>query len=622
MATAKDYNVEWRDKNGNLKGYLTPYVSNVNWEWNRLGGCGRCALTINKKYRELNFEPLDDIQIRVKKSDFMDSLTKLLIHFDGVDAATAYTAETGQVVTFAGTAQLDTAQKKFGTASLLLDGNSDYVTVPNSTDFDFGTGDFAIEFRARWNDRTGLQILVGRGIAGTDCWYIFKDATHHLGLYFIRDSAIKGHYTTNDVVISADNTWYSIVVERSGTGAYIFIDGVSKTLALGTAFGTNNVGSLSAVLNIGRGMDGGVYNYLNGWIDEVRISKGIARWTEDFTPQSYAYSHDTALTKLVYRGFIDNIVPALKAGQDIKLDVRGYFDLLKKRVIHTAGNIRVYTSNEVSVIVTNIIDTFVTPNTPITKGTIDAGSFTCDSIKFLSDVGAALRILAELTGDVEYGVDENLVFFWRTESDTIRHKFFIGNNVKTLGRRVDFGKLVNKLYLVAGDVAGVKYKRTAENTDSQSRYFLSEQIINNGSISTDTVADQYLGALLTESAQPVLNIRALVVNTDIRMEDTIPMGSIIFYDVAYDRNKYASEIGDIIGETADGGSNLTIGEIGDGGSDAIIGGVYRAQINRISYELSATPGRFNITIELGDTVLETSARIRKLEQAMNSEQQN
>jgi hypothetical protein len=78
--------------------------------------------------------------------DLIDSYTKLLVHFDGTDGARTHTAETGQTVTFAsGTAQLDTAQKKFGTASLFLDGDSDYVMVPDSDDFDLGASNFITE---------------------------------------------------------------------------------------------------------------------------------------------------------------------------------------------------------------------------------------------------------------------------------------------------------------------------------------------------------------------------------------------------------------------------------------------------------------------------------------------
>ena len=68
----------------------------------------------------------------------------LLIPFDGSDTATSANDDSSNshTITFAGTAQLDTAQKKFGTASLLLDGDSDYVTVGDSDHLDFAAGDF------------------------------------------------------------------------------------------------------------------------------------------------------------------------------------------------------------------------------------------------------------------------------------------------------------------------------------------------------------------------------------------------------------------------------------------------------------------------------------------------
>ena len=66
MATVSDYSIQLRDKNSALKQYLTPFVSKVSWEWNRIGGCGRCSITINKAYRDIIFDAQDDIQIRVK----------------------------------------------------------------------------------------------------------------------------------------------------------------------------------------------------------------------------------------------------------------------------------------------------------------------------------------------------------------------------------------------------------------------------------------------------------------------------------------------------------------------------------------------------------------------------
>ena len=74
---------------------------------------------------------------------------KLLSLFNGADEATTYTAETGQIVTFVATAQLDTAQKEIGSSSLLLDGSGDYCTVPDSADWTFGSGNFTIDMWIR-----------------------------------------------------------------------------------------------------------------------------------------------------------------------------------------------------------------------------------------------------------------------------------------------------------------------------------------------------------------------------------------------------------------------------------------------------------------------------------------
>jgi hypothetical protein len=63
----------------------------------------------------------------------------LLANFDDADGDTTYTSEDTRLrtATFVANAQLDTAQAKFGATSLLLDGTGDYLTFPQSTDFDF-----------------------------------------------------------------------------------------------------------------------------------------------------------------------------------------------------------------------------------------------------------------------------------------------------------------------------------------------------------------------------------------------------------------------------------------------------------------------------------------------------
>ena len=209
-----------------------------------------------------------------------DSYTKLLIKFNGADAATTHTAETGQTVTFAGTAQIDTAQKKLGISSLLLDGNSDYVTVPDSDDWTLGAGDWSFDFWVRFNSLTGYQFFWGHYQDDSNAFSIFKTDTHKIHVGGRNGSGTDVGFETNSAVFSSANQWYHVEVSRNGATNYCFVDGVSQAITNLAAFGTYvNVG---AVPNIGRYY--ATYYFMNGWIDNFRFSKGICRHTANFTP--------------------------------------------------------------------------------------------------------------------------------------------------------------------------------------------------------------------------------------------------------------------------------------------------------------------------------------------------
>lgn len=217
-----------------------------------------------------------------------DSYTKLVSHFNGSNGQTTYTAETGQSFTFVGTAQLSTAQKKFGTSSLLLDGDSDYVTLIDSADWSFGTGDFTVDFWVNFNNTTGFQGFVGQGTSATDQWIMRKNDDGKLMMYFVVGSVTKGYYYTTSAPTINTGNWYHIAFVRSSGSGKIFLDGNSLTLTESTAFGSNDVGDLSATLMVG--LTASSLDKLNGYIDEVRVSKGIARWTSNFTPPTSEYS--------------------------------------------------------------------------------------------------------------------------------------------------------------------------------------------------------------------------------------------------------------------------------------------------------------------------------------------
>ena len=105
----------------------------------------------------------------------------------------------------------------------------------------------------------------------------------------------KGKYSAN--IGSLDiNRWYHVAFVRVGTTGYFFIDGVRQTTTQIVAFGTNDTGNIAADVNIGGAVSGWGSEDFNGWMDELRISKGMARWSSDFTVPTEAYSGDTTVT--------------------------------------------------------------------------------------------------------------------------------------------------------------------------------------------------------------------------------------------------------------------------------------------------------------------------------------
>src|SRR3990167_9675179 len=103
-----------------------------------------------------------------------DAFTKLLLHCDGVDAATSFpdVSASAHTVTANGNAQVDTAQSKFGGASLIVDGTGDYLSVPDHADWDFGTGDFTVDFWFRRNGTQGAFSNMVSSFNGASGWHI------------------------------------------------------------------------------------------------------------------------------------------------------------------------------------------------------------------------------------------------------------------------------------------------------------------------------------------------------------------------------------------------------------------------------------------------------------------
>lgn len=235
----------------------------------------------------------------------IDAYTKLMLHCNGVDADTTFTdsSATGRAVTANGDAQLDTAQKKFGTASGLFDGVGDYLSCVDSADWDFDDKDFTIDFWVRFNSLASACGFCGQYADANNFWYFYY-GSGNLILYFMSAGVAQASYYGSWTPTTS--TWYHIELVRSESSLKIFVDGVSITLTAGVPILNNDVGDVSAVLTIGR-IQGPLHTYyLNGWIDEFRLSKGVARHTSNFTPNTVEYDNSAStLVSYINFGAID-----------------------------------------------------------------------------------------------------------------------------------------------------------------------------------------------------------------------------------------------------------------------------------------------------------------------------
>ena len=225
-----------------------------------------------------------------------DSYTKLLLHFENnvTDIAT------GKIVTNTNVT-FDNTDPKFNSYGV-FNGTSSYLSIPDSDDFYFGTGNFTIDFWVKFTTLTTNYTFMHQIGAVGSYWELSKGAPlqgNKLAIRFKVEGNDKADYKLDDVWSGVTTgVWYHLCFERVGTTAKIFIDGVSQILTETVAFGTNDVGNINAALNIGLNYSA---SKLNGNLDELRISKGITRWTENFTPPTHPYRQTKNILPTFYR---------------------------------------------------------------------------------------------------------------------------------------------------------------------------------------------------------------------------------------------------------------------------------------------------------------------------------
>lgn len=185
-----------------------------------------------------------------------------------------------------GNAQVSTSVVKYGTGSIYLDGTGDWLSTPPNANAAMGTADFTIEFWINSTQTSRTDPIGVKAATSTVGWW---------GLVANRTSSGQLEWLENtNSRISASSTnwnngsWNHVAVTRSGSSVRMFVNGtqVGSTYTTSFSYGVN--GTNNYALMIGYLFAGGV-NSLNGYIDDLRITKGYARYTTTFTPPTAAF---------------------------------------------------------------------------------------------------------------------------------------------------------------------------------------------------------------------------------------------------------------------------------------------------------------------------------------------
>ena len=181
----------------------------------------------------------------------------------------------------ANTAQVSTANSKFGGSSMFFNGTTDYLTTIDTPNLQLGTGDFTVEAWVYVTTASTSRGIVAKGpTAATTGWECKINAANFF----------RFEWTASSLVGSSTipiNTWTHVAVVRFGSATgnvKLYVNGAVYATSPGAV--TDNF-TQTDVLKISNDRAG--TSFWPGYIDDLRITKGIARYTANFTPSAYAF---------------------------------------------------------------------------------------------------------------------------------------------------------------------------------------------------------------------------------------------------------------------------------------------------------------------------------------------
>jgi hypothetical protein len=212
-----------------------------------------------------------------QRADYYFANVSLLLHMDGSNGSTTFTDSSSNALTVTanGSAQISTAQSKWGGASGLFNGSSSYLELSDTSNQLLLSGDFTIECWVYFNSLSGTRVIAQSGWDGTTgalaIW-------HHSSCPNVISLWAESYSTsvpmiTGTTTLSA-TTWYYVKAVRSGNSWELIVNNTSQGTVTSSASITKKIRRVGAYSDAS---GGNTSSYLDGYLDDLRITKGVAR---------------------------------------------------------------------------------------------------------------------------------------------------------------------------------------------------------------------------------------------------------------------------------------------------------------------------------------------------------
>jgi hypothetical protein len=204
----------------------------------------------------------------------------VLLNFTNAGIFDAATINDGQTV---GNAQVSTTQAKWGTTSMYFDGAGDEAVTVAKANLVLGTAPFTVEM---WvyctNAASGAtQDLVGNltNVPGDTNWHFSISSTGVL-----QSGTYNNLLASSGAATLSSTTWTHVALTFDGTTYRVFING---TVGSTTSTVVRNLSDATSAIKVGNTNFGS--RFFNGYIDDLRITRGVARYTSNFTAPTAAF---------------------------------------------------------------------------------------------------------------------------------------------------------------------------------------------------------------------------------------------------------------------------------------------------------------------------------------------